>query len=228
MLVEKLWTLGLYAPDKEGGAGAGSGEGGDGGAGGAGGGKGDGQGAGGEDGGDGAGGDGKPNPLLPDLQKWKGKARTLEQENAQLKKDLDAAKAGSKEELQAVHAKHTAELSARERRLRVSELGNDAQVGRAFLAQAMQEADGDDSPEEIVEKAKGHQAAFLKSHGAAAGDGDGAGGEGSQRFGGKGGASPEKGGKRIWTAAEIEAVNPLDTKLNEEVALAIAEGRVKR
>lgn len=225
MHVERLWQLGLLAPEG-GGAGAGSKDGDDGGAGGAGGGKGDGQEAGDEEEG-GEAGAGKPNPLLGDLQKWKGKARTALQENAQLKQALEAAKAGSKEELQALQVKFTADLSARERRLRVSELGNDAQVGRAFLAQAMQEAESDDSPEEVVEKAKGHQAAFLKSHGAA-GNGEGADQDKSQRFGGKGGASPERGGKRIWTAEEIANADPLDTKINDEIALSIAEGRVKR
>ena len=187
-------------------------------------GEGDGDGDGKQGDGEGAGGS---NPLLPDLQKWKGKARTALDENARLKRENAQLKAGSDEELEAVRAKHAQELDARERRIAVTELALDAKVGKAFLAQALQEADSDSSAAEIVERAKAAQAEFLSAHGAA--DEGGAGGDGKQQaFGGGGGASPGNKGKRIWTPEEVAAVDPLDTEANEELRQAIAEGRVKR
>ena len=186
---------------------------------------GDGKGA---DGGSGEGG-GKENPLLPDLRKWKTTARDQKRIIAEKDREIARLKAGNEDELQALRDQHEADLTRRERRIEVAELAADAGVKKPFLTLALQEAGDDDSPTEIVENAKAAQAAYDQSRGLA-GDGQADGGDKKEAFGGKGGASPDgKGGaKRIFTAKEIEEADPLDVDLNNEIAAAIAEGRIKR
>lgn len=164
---------------------------------------------------------GKENPLLPDLHRWKERARAAEaaladkdaaaQEEAR-KRELEAAK--SKEEVEAIRTKYEAEFQAKSRALEIARAAANAGVHEAFVGIV---DDGRLGPIDVVKLAKSKQDEYDERVRT---------GQSTTAFGG--GASPERSGKKVWTRAEIEALDPYAKDYPKaEIASALAEGRIK-
>lgn len=161
------------------------------------------------------------NPLLPDLHKWKERARAAEQAladkaaesaEAERRRELEAAK--TKEEVEAIKTKWQAELAAERRALSVTRAAAAAGVHEAFVRIV---DDGRLGPEDVVKAAATEQEKYNERIRT---------GTQTEPFGTA--TSPGRSGKKVWTRAEIEKLDPYakDYPL-AEIRDALAEGRVK-
>lgn len=161
------------------------------------------------------------NPLLPDLRKWKERARAAEQQLADREADAretarqrELAEAKTKEDLEAIKAKYEAEYRKQTRALEITRAAANAGIHEAFVRFV---DDGKLSPAEVVEAAKAKQEAYDERIRT---------GTSTESFGG--GTSPGRTGKKVWTREEIEALDPYaEDYPRDEIAAALREGRYK-
>jgi hypothetical protein len=161
------------------------------------------------------------NPLLPDLQKWKERARAAEQTNAdnvaqasEEAKARELADAKTVQEVETLKDKWKAELAVGERKLAISRAAHTAGVHEAFIGIS---DDGTLDPDSVIKAAKIRQEEYNERIRT---------GQPTEPF--NVATSPGNTGSKQWTREEIEALDPYDPKYpKDEIALAMKEGRIK-
>jgi len=159
------------------------------------------------------------NPLLPDLQVWKERARTAEEKlakqeaaEADARKESELKAAKTKEELEAVIERHKAESAARERGLELRLAATEAGIPAEFATAA---DDGQAEIADVVKAATERWTAALDEHN-----------KKSKTNQISPGSSPESGQGKTFTRSQI--ADPKFYRENrDEILSAQREGRIR-
>ena len=158
------------------------------------------------------------NPLLPDLQKWKEKARKAEAiiEERRVADDQAATleNAKSKDDFVSLEKELQAKFDAKNRKLDLQTEGAGQGIDTAFVRAA---DDGKSDIAEILKNAKENQSKFLERSL-----------QGKSTEPVNGAATPSGDGKKVWKESEVAALDQAGYRSKrDEIKTAITEGRYK-